>query len=169
MNEIIKFFDAISTQMPDYLRYIHIILVASIILVTEGIKIPIKHFLINKIENKSIRDKVNMVFMIIPFGLGLLGSYILTLFGYAFSYEAGIMWGFVAEIVFEFIERIFKRIKQGNGELTSDTLKEDFKEAEKKTKEASRVFDKLVEEIKSNDKRTKETGNKVINNKKPNN
>lgn len=154
MGEVMRFFQEVANQMPDYSRYVHFIVIIAIVVVTQGIKIPIKKFLISKIENVAIRQKVNLVFMILPDALGICASAILTVFGYKFSWEAGLMWGTCSQVIYEFVERIVRRIKtKKNDELITDTeISEDFKkarkEAEKKTEQAGKQFEELVKKIK---------------------
>lgn len=154
MGEVIRFFQEVANQMPDYPRYLHFVVIIAIVIATQLIKLPIKKFAISKIKNEAVRQKVNMVFMILPNGLGMCASAILMLFDYRFSWEAGLMWGTCSQVIYEFIERIVKRIakKKDLAEITQDEIAEDFKQAQKdaeaKTKQAGKEFEELVKQIK---------------------
>ena len=148
MSEVIKYFVEVSPQMPQYAWYIHIAAIVVIFGLVQGIKLPLKKFLTDKIQPESARKKVNMVFMVLPFGVAMLASYVLTFFTeYEFSWEAGIMWGAVSGTFYEFISRIVRRLKNKE-EVTEETVKEDFKASKNNTKEAEKTFTELVKKAK---------------------
>lgn len=167
MDEIIAYFTAVSAKLPCYARYIHIVVIALIILLTEAIKVPLRKYVLDvKITDVNVRKKVNLVFMILPFGLGLTASAILMCFGYNFSWEAGISWGMYSQVAYELIARILLKIKN-NEPITNETLEEDLEaaktkvektakklnkklnaEAEKKVKETAKEFDEFIKKIK---------------------
>lgn len=163
MNEVIAYFTQISTKLPCYARYIHIVVIALIIALTEAIKLPLRKYVIDvKIASKNARKKVNLVFMVLPFGLGLGASGVLTCFGYAFSWEAGLAWGVYAQVAYEFVARIILKIKSDekvDNKVIADTFKEVKKEAEDiakaidnatkvKAEETAKDFDDFVKKIK---------------------
>lgn len=159
MNEIARYFTSVSDKLPIYARYIHIVVIVAIILLTEAVKIPLRKYIIDvKITNVNLRKKINLAFMILPFIFGLSASGILTLFKYPFSWEAGITWGVYSQVVYELIARIFKRIKN-NEDITTDVIVDDFTEIKdnaeatgeelgKKVEQASKDFDDFIKKIK---------------------
>ena len=167
MNEVIAYFTEVSTKLPGYARYIHIVVIALIIVLTEVVKLPLRKYVIDvKITDVNVRKKVNLVFMVLPFALGLSASAILMCFGYKFSWEAGISWGVYAQVAYEFVARIILKIKN-NEPITNETIKEDFEEAkakaektadklnkkanadaEKKVKQTAKEFDEFIKQIK---------------------
>lgn len=167
MNEVIAYFTEVSTKLPGYARYIHIVVIALIIVLTEVVKLPLRKYVIDvKITDVNVRKKVNLVFMVLPFAFGLSASAILMCFGYKFSWEAGISWGVYAQVAYELAARIILKIKN-NEPITDETIKEDFEEvkakaektaeklnkkvnadAEKKVKQTAKEFDEFIKQIK---------------------
>lgn len=163
MQEIINYFSQVAHELPDYVWWLHLVAVASILIITQCLKLPIKKFgtdklsaLIAKKKGKednstltTIRHKVNIVFIFFPFAIGILVSYIISVIckQYAFSWEAGVMWGSVTGTIYETIARIARRIKSGST-VTAETVKTDFVTSEKETQKAQKEFLELVENAK---------------------
>lgn len=158
MNEIVAYFTEISAKLPYYPRYIHFVVIALVIAFTQAIKVPLRKYVIDvKITNTSVRKKVNLVFMVLPFGLGLGASGILTCFDFPFSWEAGLSWGVYAQVVYELIARILLKIKN-NEEITTDSIAEDFEDArseaealKSKVEETTKDFDDFIKKIKGSE------------------
>lgn len=163
MDEVLAYFAEVSTKLPCYARYIHIVVIALIIVLTEAIKLPLRKYVIDvKITNINVRKKVNLVFMILPFILGMSASGILVCFGYEFSWEAGLSWGMYSQVAYELIARIILKIKSGE-KITNKTIKEDFNQAKdsaeqlaenitaevkERVAQTAKDFDDLVKQIK---------------------
>ena len=163
MQEIINYFSQVAHELPEYVWWVHIVAVAAIIAITQGLKLPIKKFgtdklsaLIAKKKEKednasltAIRHKVNIVFILFPFAIGILVSYIISIIAkqYAFSWEAGLVWGSVAGTIYETIARIVRRVSTG-GSVTAETIKKEFVASEKQTQKAKNEFLALVENAK---------------------
>lgn len=102
-----------------------VLAVIAIILVSEAVKYPIKHFATSKIKNDIIRKKVNSAFIILPVVLGVLVSYIYhRVFGFGFSHSAGGTFGLMAAIFYEVFTRLFARVKSGES-ITGSVIAED--------------------------------------------
>lgn len=145
MDEVIAYFAEVSTKLPCYARYIHIIVIALIIILTEAIKLPLRKYVIDvKITNINVRKKVNLVFMVLPFILGLSASAILMCFGYKFSWEAGISWGMYSQVAYELIARIVLKVKSGE-KITNNTLSEALDDAKEN---AEQLADNITAEVK---------------------
>lgn len=163
MQEFINYFEQVAHELPEYVWWLHLVAVAVIIGITQGLKLPIKKFgtdklaeLIAKKKGKedttsltAIRHKINIVFIFLPFGIGILVSYIISVIAeqYPFSWEVGLMWGSVSGTIYETIARIIRRINAG-APITAETVKTDFVSSEKETQKAKKEFLALVENAK---------------------
>ena len=80
-----------------------------IFLVTQVIKLPIKHFT-KKIKNERKRKIVNSIFLLIPFALGILAEFLYNTYylHIAFTVIAGLGYGTAAISLYGIIERFFK-------------------------------------------------------------
>lgn len=146
MSEIVKFFTQSISQMPDYPLWLYWATLCAIVGLTQLAKLPIKHFT-NKIKNETTRQRVNLVIMIIPFALAMGASAAYMLLGYDFSVEVGLTWGFASQVLYEFIAKIFARVKDGK-EITEETITDDFKESVENAKTAEKEFEELVDKLK---------------------
>lgn len=170
MQEIINYFSQVNHELPDYVWWLHLVAIASIIAISQGLKLPIKKFgtdklavvveklLIKKAEKKgkevkfsltAIRHKLNIIFIAFPFEIGILVSYIISVIAkqYAFSLEAGLVWGGAAGTIYETFARVIRRAKQGET-ITNELVKSDFVASEKETQKAQKEFLELVENAK---------------------
>lgn len=147
MEAVLDFFRTVNTLVPAYPRWIFWLVMVGVSLFTQVVKLPIKA-LTKKIKNDTLRKKVNIIVMAIPFGLGLLASWLLTFAGYEFIYEAGIVWGAVSIIIYELATRVFKRIKNGE-DIDDTTLKGDLNEATKSSQSVTDEFQSLVKQATS--------------------
>ena len=152
MNDFFNFFLEVSSR-ADYPRWLLLALVIGVALVSQLLKLPIKK-LTGKIPNDTLRKKVNIVIMLVPCGLGILASWLLTFFGYNFTLSGGLIVGFVSQVVYEFVSRLLKRVKSGE-DLTEENIAEIFKEAVTHSKEivgtaqeAESKFSNIVNNIK---------------------
>lgn len=80
-----------------------------IFLVTQLIKLPIKHFT-NKIKNERVRKIVNSVILLIPFGLGILAEFLYSTYylHVAFTVITGLGYGTAGISLYGIVERFFK-------------------------------------------------------------
>ena len=80
-----------------------------IFLVTQVIKLPIKHFT-KKIKNERTRKIVNSVFLLIPFALGILAEFLYSTYylHIAFTVITGLGYGTAGISLYGIIERFFK-------------------------------------------------------------
>lgn len=141
MNEIITYFTQITSRLPCYPRYMHIVVIALIIALTEAIKLPLRKYVIDvKITSKNVRKKVNLIFMILPFGLGLGATGLLTIFDYPFSWVAGISWGVYSQVGYELIARIILKIKNDE-EINDEVLAETFKEVKDEAENTAQMIE----------------------------
>lgn len=86
-----------------------VIAVAVIIFgITQLLKLPIKHFT-NKIEDETTRKIVNLVILLIPFGIGLLFEFLYGTFYLhtGFDIIAGLGYGASGISLYGIIERFF--------------------------------------------------------------
>ena len=147
MEAVLDFFRTVNTLVPAYPRWIFWGVLVGVILLTQIVKLPIKA-LTNKIPNDALRQKVNTVIIFIPVGLGLMASWLLTFAGYEFIYEAGIVWGLFSQVIYEFVTKVFKRIKNGE-DIDNATLKGDLDEANKNAQSVTDEFQSLVKQATS--------------------
>lgn len=147
MAEMWNFFTRAIERIPEYPLWIFGVVVVIVLGLTQLAKIPIKHFT-NKIENENLRKKVNMLIMLLPIAFGFLASWILTYFGFTFSTIAALVWGSSSQVIYEFISRLFRRIKNGE-DITTETISEDAKESIEIVETAEDKFNDLVNQIKN--------------------
>lgn len=150
MADVWNFFVKANALIPEYPRWVFWVVVVIVLVLSELAKIPIKYFT-NKIANETLRKKVNTTIMLLPILFGFLASWFLTVFGFSFSTTAALVWGTISQVIYEFISRIVKRVKNGD-DITNETIKEDLQDSvdsvEKKTETAEEKFNELVEKIK---------------------
>lgn len=163
MSEIIEFF---TTDFLGYPLWLNIVMIIVIMALTQVLKLPIKHFT-DKITDKTKRDRVNAVIVLIPIVLSLIAQAIFTAcWGYKFT-EAVLVWSGTGQIIYEVASRIFARIKKGEN-ITMDIVKSDIETARKDVAEsvksavdtltedlpptAEQEFEALVKKIKKNTK-----------------
>lgn len=146
MSEVIEFFTRINIFAADYPSWLFWCALVVVLILSELAKLPIKHFT-GKIENENLRKKINAVIMLLPIGFGFLVSWILTYFGFGFSITAALVWGTTSQVIYEFVSRIFKRIKNGEA-ITANTIKSDLKDSVEVAETAEDKFNALVEQIK---------------------
>lgn len=142
MAELYNFFIRTNDLIPEYPRWIFWLATFFIIIITQVIKIPIKKYT-SKISNEVLRNKINASIMILPFAIASLGSWILTFFGFSFSIGAVFVWGTVSQIIYEFISRIFAKVKKGEN-ITNETISSTLDESIEETESAVDKFNKLV-------------------------
>lgn len=146
MGEIVEFFSRPIAQFPQYPWWIYVATLIVITALTEVLKLPVKHFT-DKIQNKSLRNKVNIVIVFIPVALAFAADGLFTLWGYSFSITVGFAWGGASQVLYEFISRLFARIKKGE-DVTGEDVKEDFEDSVDDVKTAEKEFDDLIEKLK---------------------
>lgn len=145
MQEIVQFFTEASALSP-YPKWIYWCSVIAVVVLTQLIKIPIKHFT-NKIKIETNRKRINLMFMIIPFIIGIGISFLLTIFKFDLSIESGIMCGATSQVIYRFLAKLFARTKKGET-ITKDTVVKDFVESKEESQSAQAKFDELVEKYK---------------------
>lgn len=141
MEAVLDFFRSVNALVPEYPRWLFWTVMAGVVLLTQAIKLPVKA-LTKKIPNDALRQKVNLVILVIPVGLGLLASWLLTYAGYEFLYNAGIVWGVTSTVIYELATKAFKRIKSGE-DITGETLKADLNDAQKNGQNVQSVADEF--------------------------
>ena len=146
MSEVIEFFTRINVFAADYPSWLFWCAIVVVLILSELAKLPIKHFT-GKIANENLRTKINAVIMLLPIGLGFLTSWILTYFGFGFSITAALVWGTTSQVIYEFVSRIFRRIKNGEA-ITTGTIKSDLKDSVEVAETAEDKFNELVEKVK---------------------
>lgn len=146
MSEVIEFFTRINVFAADYPSWLFWCAIVVVLILSELAKLPIKHFT-GKIENENLRKKINAVIMLLPIGFGFLTSWILTCFGFGFSITAALVWGTTSQVIYEFVSRIFRRIKNGEA-ITTDAIKSDLKDSVEVAETAEEKFNELVEKVK---------------------
>lgn len=147
MAEVWNYFANAIARIPEYPRWVFVVVVVIVLGLTQLAKIPIKHFT-NKIENENLRKKVNMLIMLLPIAFGFLASWILTYFGFTFSTVAALVWGSSSQVIYELLSRIFRRIKNGEN-ITAETISDDAKESVEIVETAEDKFNGLVNQIKN--------------------
>lgn len=152
MSEILDFFKEIFSSISNlgYPLWITMALVVSVMIGTELLKWPYKALVTNKIKNDVVRHKANLVIWLIPEILGILGAWAIFKISHGqfeFHHMAGVVCGFSATAMYEFVSKLFKRITDGEA-ITEETIKEDVVDTEKKVEEAKAEFDKLVAALK---------------------
>lgn len=163
MSKIIEFFTA---EFLGYPLWLSIVMIIVIMALTQVLKLPIKHFT-NKITDKTKRDRVNAVIVLIPIILSLIAEAIFTVcWGYKFT-EVILVWSGTGQIIYEAASRLFARAKNGE-KITIDVVKSDIEAARKEVAEsvksavdtltedtpptAEQEFEALVKKIKKNTK-----------------
>lgn len=145
MSALVEFFVETDSLSP-YPRWVFWVVLLLVVGLTQLIKLPIKHFT-NKITNDKLREKVNLVIMIIPFALGFSASGICYACGLGFSATAGTLWGTTSQVIYEFVVKLVQRIKNGF-DINSDTIAQDLQDAQDTADEAEEKFNELVEKAK---------------------
>lgn len=81
-----------------------------VLLLSQLLKLPIKAITKKTIKDKTVRDRVNAVIMLIPLGLGVLADYLFcTLYlGIPFNVAEGIQLGTTALTTYSVFERLIK-------------------------------------------------------------
>lgn len=146
METVLDFFRAVNALVPEYPRWIFWMVMAGVLLLTQVCKIPVKALTKKYIPNDTLRQKANLVIVLIPFGLGLLASWLLTFAGYDFLYEASVIWGTTSMVIYELATKVFKRIKNGE-DITSETLKGDLDTAKIGSQSAADEFQSIVNQV----------------------
>lgn len=146
MSEVIEFFTRINIFAADYPSWLFWCAIVVVLILSELAKLPIKHFT-GRIENENLRKKINAVIMLLPIGFGFLASWILTYFGFGFSITAALVWGTTSQVIYEFVSRVFRRIKNGEA-ITTDAIKSDLKDSVEVAETAEDKFNELVEKVK---------------------
>lgn len=145
METVLDFFRALNALVPAYPRYVFWGALVGVILLTQIVKLPIKT-LTSKIANNDLRQKVNTIIMFVPIGLGLAMSWGLTFAGYEFVFEAGLVWGTFSQVIYEFVTKVFKRIKNGE-DVTSETLADDLNDARDDAQDVVDEFQSIVKQV----------------------
>lgn len=145
MDKILDFFTRINIFVSDYPAWLFWVCVVVVLIFSQLAKLPIKHFT-NKITNEKLRKKVNVVIMLLPIGFAFLVSWLLTYFGFSFSVSAALVWGTTSQVIYEFVSRILRRIKNGE-DITAETIKTDLQESIDTTHTAEDKFNELVNQI----------------------
>lgn len=145
METVLDFFRALNALVPAYPRYVFWGALVGVILLTQIVKLPIKT-LTSKIANNDLRQKVNTIIMFVPIGLGLAMSWGLTFAGYEFVFEAGLVWGTFSQVIYEFVTKAFKRIKNGE-DVTSETLADDLNDARDDAQDVVDEFQSIVKQV----------------------
>lgn len=148
MTEIIQFLNKTLFENAGYPTWILLCAVCVVIGATQIFKFPLKK-LTNTIANKTTRDKVNTIFMLLPFGVSYLGFWILSLFtDYAMAHLSILSVATTSQIVYEFCKRLFNRLKKGET-ITTETIRIDFANAKKGAKTAEDKFNEMLAEAKT--------------------
>lgn len=81
-----------------------------IFLITQILKLPLKKGIKKLIKNERIRKIVNTIFLLIPFGLGILAEFLYNTYylHIAFTGMAGLGYGAAGISLYGVIERFFK-------------------------------------------------------------
>lgn len=145
METVLDFFRALNALVPAYPRYVFWGALVGVILLTQIVKLPIKT-LTSKIANNDLRQKVNTIIMFVPIGIGLAMSWGLTFAGYEFVFEAGLVWGTFSQVIYEFVTKVFKRIKNGE-DVTSETLADDLSNARNDAQGVADEFQSIVKQV----------------------
>lgn len=145
METVLDFFRALNALVPAYPRYVFWGALVGVILLTQIVKLPIKA-ITSKIANNDLRQKVNTIIMFVPIGLGLAMSWGLTFAGYEFVFEAGLVWGTFSQVIYEFVTKVFKRIKNGE-DVTSETLADDLNDARDDAQDVVDEFQSIVKQV----------------------
>lgn len=147
MAEIFQFLKETLLDNGGYPSWILLTAVMAVIALTQVVKFPLKK-LTSKIANETTRDKVNTIFMILPFGVSYLGFWILSLFTeYEMAHLAIISVATTSQIVYEFCKRLFNRLQKGET-ITSETIKVDLSNAKQGAKTAEDKFNEMLAEAK---------------------
>lgn len=145
METVLDFFRALNALVPAYPRYVFWGALVGVILLTQIVKLPIKT-LTSKIANNDLRQKVNTIIMFVPIGIGLAMSWALTFAGYEFVFEAGLVWGTFSQVIYEFVTKVFKRIKNGEN-VTDETLADDLNDARDDAQDVADEFQSIVKQV----------------------
>ena len=145
MAEVWNFFANANTLIPKYPRWVFWVVVVIVLVLTQLAKIPIKHFT-SKIENENLRKKVNVTIMLLPIIFGFLASWFFTIWGFSFSTTAALVWGTTSQVIYEFVSRIVRRIKNGE-KITNESISKDMQESVEKVETAEEKFNDLVNQI----------------------
>lgn len=141
----IEFFSQLIVP-SEYPLWIYWVTVFAVIIITQVIKLPIKHIVNKKVSNEGVKVKIGILYMIIPILIGILASYLYTFLGYSFSIDAGLRWGTTSQVLYVFGDKLFNRIKNGE-KITQSTIEEDAKSSIEEGKTAEQAFNELVSKI----------------------
>lgn len=162
MEQLIGFINSNATLAALFPYATYMILVLLVFGLTYALKFPIK-LIIKKIAVKiknadgvrildekrteCLQTKLKALIMAIPFGLGILASYVMSLLhlSNSFSMTAGLAIGSSAVALYEFVSRVLTKIKNGE-QITEADIKESAEEALKVTKEREVESKKIIEE-----------------------
>lgn len=148
MAEIFQFLKSTLLDNAGYPTWIVLCAVVVVVGLTQIIKLPLKK-LTGKIEHQTTREKVNTIFMALPFGVSYLGFWILSLCtDYEMAHLSIINVALVAQIVYEFFKRVCNRLKKGET-ITTETIRIDFTNAKKGAKTAEDKFNEMLAEAKA--------------------
>ena len=145
MQAVVEYFTNAVASFPQYPRWLYIVTVIAIIGLTEAVKLPIKHFT-NKVKNDKTRKVINLSVMAVPFVLAFVFGGFYTLIPAPFSIVACVSWATSAMIIYEFAERIIKRVK-GGGDVTNETLTQDFSDAKTEVEKADEAFKEQINKL----------------------
>lgn len=143
MEAVWQFFKSINALIPEYPRWVFWGAIVIVLALSQLAKLPIKHFT-GKIPDENLRQKINTVIMLLPIAFGFLASWALTCFGFDFSVTAALVWGSTSQVIYGFVERLIKRVKNGE-DITNDTLKEDITEAKETAEDR---FNAILDKVK---------------------
>lgn len=145
MQAVIEYFTNAVASFPQYPRWLYFVTVVGVILLTEAVKLPIKHFT-KKLTNEKTRRLINISIMLVPFILSFVcGVVYKFMLSAEFSTLACLSWATSSMIIYEFGERIIDRIRKGE-KITDETVTEDFNEAKKEVEDTTKNVAKSVKQ-----------------------
>ena len=131
MEELLLFLKEQIILLGDYPVYMYFGIAIATLLLTQCIKVPFKKFISGKIKNDTIRKKVNLIFMVLPFGIAIGLNYAFSKW-FGFNVYIGMSSGFLSEFLYEFIKTLFAKCKD---KITDEDISEAVKEAKATAKE----------------------------------
>lgn len=148
MADFVAFLTDSNLQTPNYPRYIFWVAVIAVVFATQLIKVPIKTLIEKKVSSERAKNWLSLIYMVIPFGFGMLASWVLTFCGYPFSWESGVVWGSMSQPVYTLISKVVKKFKK-NGTINLEEVKADVQEMVTETKQGVTEVMSIVDKYKS--------------------
>lgn len=147
MAEIVQFLKETLLDNGGYPSWILLTAVVVVIAVTQLVKFPFKK-LTAKITDDVLRERVNTIFMVLPFGVSYLGFWILSICTkYEMAHLSICSVAMTSAFFYDFLKRVFNRVKKGET-ITASTIKIDFANAKAGAKTAEDKFNEMLAEAK---------------------